>query len=149
MRPFKTFYSHEVELWLDNDQFQAVSFVEVGTIFGKAYLQAGSMQTAISGFRKCRIIPYTLTTFGDADFILDNTGHKETTPAAPFASATTQVAAATTKVTTATNEVAVATFQISAAKAKSLIQHPRLEGQTFSLQKEEIHLCHHSTFAHR
>lgn len=97
MRPFKTFYSQEVELWLDNHQFQAVSSVEVGTIFGKAYLQAGSMQTAISGFRKCRIIPYNLTIFGAADFIPDNTGHKETTPAAPFAGVTTQIAAENNK----------------------------------------------------
>ncbi|KAJ4428466.1 hypothetical protein ANN_24503 [Periplaneta americana] len=56
----------EVELWLDNHQFQAVSSVEVGTSFGKAYLETASMQTAISGFRKCRIIPYNPTIFGAA-----------------------------------------------------------------------------------
>ncbi|KAJ4440815.1 hypothetical protein ANN_10661 [Periplaneta americana] len=98
--------------------FKQFHLSKLGPFFGKAYLQAGSMQNAISGFRKCRIIPYNLTIFGAADFIPDNTGHKETTPAAPLASATTQVAAATTKVTTATNEFAVATFQISEATSE-------------------------------
>jgi hypothetical protein len=65
MGPFKKFYSQEVELWLNNHPFQAVTALHVGENFGKAYLRVASMQTAINGFKKCGIITFKPTVFGE------------------------------------------------------------------------------------
>jgi hypothetical protein len=71
MGPFKKFHSQEIELWLDNYPFQAVTALRVGEFFGKAYLRVASMQTAINGFKKCGIIPFNRLVFGEVDFIPD------------------------------------------------------------------------------
>ncbi|KAJ4430345.1 hypothetical protein ANN_22561, partial [Periplaneta americana] len=96
--------------------------------FRKSISSGRKHANCISGFRKCRIIPYNLTIFGVADFIPDNTGHKETTPAAPFASATIQVAAATTKVAVATFQISAATSEVGASTSqagRTVIQSPK------------------------
>jgi hypothetical protein len=47
---FKNFYSQEMEVWLDNHPFQAVTALHIVEIFRKAYLRAAGMQAAINGF---------------------------------------------------------------------------------------------------
>jgi hypothetical protein len=76
--PFKKFYSQEIELWLNNHPFKAVTALHVGEIFGKAYLRVASMQTAINGCKKCGIILFHLLVFGEVDFIPDKSnGNKD------------------------------------------------------------------------
>lgn len=41
---------------------------QVAEIFGKAFVQASTMSTAVNGFRKCGIWPYDPTVFSESDF---------------------------------------------------------------------------------
>jgi hypothetical protein len=77
MGSFKKFHSQEIELWLNNHPFQAVTALHVGEIFGKPYLRVASMQTAINEYKNCDIIPFNLLVLGEVDFIPDKSNCNE------------------------------------------------------------------------
>ena len=73
MRPLSTYYSAEVKKLLREHPGRIVTPYQVAKLFGAAYLQAGTMITAINGFRKCGIWPVDRNVFTEADFIAAET----------------------------------------------------------------------------
>lgn len=69
MSPFKLYYSQEVETWLSNNPYRALSCYQIGELMGKAYAKCATLQIAVSGFKKCGIFPFDRNRFCDADFI--------------------------------------------------------------------------------
>lgn len=69
MAPFKKFYSNEIENWLDAHPFRALTVYQVGALFGRAYMRAATIETAVNGFKKCGIFPFDRLKFGETDFI--------------------------------------------------------------------------------
>lgn len=69
MSPFKAYYSQEVETWLSNNPFRALTSYQIGELMGKAYAKAATLQIATSGFRKCGIIPFDRNRFQESDFL--------------------------------------------------------------------------------
>lgn len=77
MAPLNTFYSQEVKTWLRANPGRVVTQFQIGSIFGKAYNRAASIQTAVSGFRKTGICPTDRNVFGEADFAAAETTERE------------------------------------------------------------------------
>ena len=50
-----------------------VTTFQVAELFGKAFIRAATMQTAINGFKKCGIWPFDSTVFTEVDFIASMT----------------------------------------------------------------------------
>ncbi|KAJ2937586.1 hypothetical protein O0L34_g12984 [Tuta absoluta] len=68
MRPLSTYYDHQITAWLRSNPGMVVTVRQVAEIFGKAFIQASSMSTAVNGFKKCGIWPYDPTVFSESDF---------------------------------------------------------------------------------
>jgi hypothetical protein len=47
MKPLKTYYSQDIESWLLNYFPRTVTICQVGKLFGKAYLRAATVETAV------------------------------------------------------------------------------------------------------
>lgn len=70
MKPFKTFYSQEIEMWLRANPGRVVSVYQIGDLFGKAYMKAATVQNAVGGFKTTGLFPINKYRFGPADFPL-------------------------------------------------------------------------------
>lgn len=57
MSPLSTYYQQEVRQWLAMHPGRPVTIYQVAKLYGKAYLKAASMQTAVNGFKKTGIYP--------------------------------------------------------------------------------------------
>jgi hypothetical protein len=68
MRPLSTYYDQQITAWLRSNPGMVVTVRQVAEIFGKAFIQASTMATAVNGFRKCGIWPYDRTVFSEIDF---------------------------------------------------------------------------------
>ncbi|CAK1582112.1 unnamed protein product [Parnassius mnemosyne] len=68
MRPLSTYYDHQIMAWLRSNPGMTVTVRQVAEIFGKAFIQASTMSTAVNGFKKCGIWPYDPTVFSETDF---------------------------------------------------------------------------------
>jgi hypothetical protein len=55
MRPLSTYYDHQVTAWLRSNPGMIVTVRQVAKIFGKIFIPASSMSTAVNGFKKCGI----------------------------------------------------------------------------------------------
>lgn len=69
MKPFKTFYSQEIENWLSNHPGRIVTAFQISEILGIAYIRAATMKNAMSGFKATGILPYNPNVFEEADFL--------------------------------------------------------------------------------
>lgn len=63
MKPLSTYYDQQITAWLRSHPGMVVTVRQVAEIFGKAFIQASTMATAVNGFKKCGIWPYNPTVF--------------------------------------------------------------------------------------
>lgn len=68
MAPLNAFYIAAIEKFMRNNPGRSVTQFQVSKLFGEAYLKAATPSTAISGFRKCGIIPFDPDVFQESDF---------------------------------------------------------------------------------
>nr|CAI5833340.1 unnamed protein product [Callosobruchus analis] len=61
------YYDQQITAWLRSNPGMVVTVRQVAEIFGKAFVQACKMATAVNGFKKCVIWPYDQTVFSDID----------------------------------------------------------------------------------
>lgn len=73
MKPLSVYYDQAATAWLRSHPGRVITTFQISEIFGKAYVQAATMTTAINGFKKCGIWPYNQNNFSDADFITAET----------------------------------------------------------------------------
>jgi hypothetical protein len=69
MKPFKTYYARETENWLPSHPGRIVSGFQTVHLLGQAYMKAGTMQIAVSGFRATRNPPFYPDIFTESDFL--------------------------------------------------------------------------------
>ena len=69
MGPLSTYYSKEVEKYIFNHPGRAITQFQVGELFGNAYLKASTPVNALSGFKKCGIVPFNDEVFVEQDFL--------------------------------------------------------------------------------
>lgn len=71
MKPLSLYYSDEVKKWLREHakDHRVVTQFQIASLFGKAYLKASTMTTAISGFRATGIWPVDANIFTEHDFL--------------------------------------------------------------------------------
>ncbi|KAJ4451383.1 hypothetical protein ANN_02845 [Periplaneta americana] len=69
MAPLNPFYIAAIEKFMRNNPGRSVTQFQVSKLFGEAYLKAATPSTAISGFRKCGIIPFDPDVFQESDLL--------------------------------------------------------------------------------
>jgi hypothetical protein len=52
MRPFKSYYGQEIEIWLKTHPGRVVTSYQIAPLVGKAYLRSATVEIAANGFRK-------------------------------------------------------------------------------------------------
>ena len=77
MFPLSTFYEQHVKTWLRNNPGRVISVMEVGSLFGQAYMRAATAQNAISGFKNTGICPMNPEIFPDELFEPSETTNRE------------------------------------------------------------------------
>lgn len=65
MAPLSQFYAQEVDKWLLQHPGRSVSEKQVAELYGKAFMRAALMQTAVNGFRVTGIYPLNPNIFPD------------------------------------------------------------------------------------
>lgn len=70
MKPLKTFYAQEVEIWLRANFGRVVTVYQIGELFGRAYMKAATVQNAAKGFQSTGLFPMNKYRFGEEDFPL-------------------------------------------------------------------------------
>ncbi|KAJ0169726.1 hypothetical protein K1T71_014332 [Dendrolimus kikuchii] len=87
MKPLNTYYGNELKNWLRSHPGRVVSQYQTAGLFGKAFVAAATMTTAINSFRATGIWPVNKNIFTDADFApaatTDNPNISEVAPHAP------------------------------------------------------------------
>lgn len=66
MAPFNSCFGKEIATM--QQQHVAVNLQNLFSIFGKAFLKAAKMETAINSFKKCGIYPFNPNVFSESDF---------------------------------------------------------------------------------
>ncbi|CAH0727622.1 unnamed protein product, partial [Brenthis ino] len=80
MRPISTYYSSEIKNWLRSHPGRVVTQFQTAGLFGKAFVSAATMTTAINAFRTTGIWPINKDVFTDVDFApADTTDNPEPT----------------------------------------------------------------------
>lgn len=69
MKPFKSYYSSEIETWLAAHPFRSITVYHFSSLMGRAYIRAATIEVAINGFKKTGISPFDPLSFGPQDFI--------------------------------------------------------------------------------
>lgn len=67
MFAFKTYYAEEIENYQKKKKV-VLNISNIGKVFGKAYLRAAKLTTAINGFKKTGLYPVDRLVFTDLDF---------------------------------------------------------------------------------
>lgn len=65
MSPLSSYYTSEVQKWMQQHPGRPVTISQIGKLFGSAYMRAASIQTAVNGFRKTGIQPLNPEIFED------------------------------------------------------------------------------------
>ena len=69
MKPLSTYYTEKVNHWLRSHSNCIVTLKEVFPLFGKAFVRAAKVETALHAFQKTGICPLQPDVFTDADFV--------------------------------------------------------------------------------
>nr|CAI5854506.1 unnamed protein product [Callosobruchus analis] len=99
MRPLSVYYDQQITAWLRSNPGMVVTIRQVAEIFGKAFVQACKMATAVNGFKKCGIWPYGQTVSFDIDFAPSLTTDIPQTEKLPIAEALQALPETTTPAT--------------------------------------------------
>ena len=89
MKPLSTYYSHEVKKWLRCHPGRVVTQFHIAALFGKAFVAAATMTTAINSFRATGVWPLDSNVFTDVDFAPAETTDNTVEPTAAAVTATT------------------------------------------------------------
>lgn len=73
MKPLSVYYDKAASNWLRSHPGRVITVFQISEIFGEAYVQAATMSTTISGWRKCEIWLFNQNRFKDSDFIAAET----------------------------------------------------------------------------
>jgi hypothetical protein len=65
MSPLSTYYSSEVQRWMQQHPGRPITISQIGKLFGNAFRKAASIQTAINGFTKTGVHPINPEIFED------------------------------------------------------------------------------------
>ena len=68
MKPLMTYYTQAVACWLQSHPGRVVSTFQIAECFGKEYVRAATMRTAVNGFRKTGIWPIDRNVLDEHDF---------------------------------------------------------------------------------
>lgn len=66
--PLMTYYKEELNLWLHFNLQKIVTLYNVGSLFGKAFRRAATLNNGLSGFEKTGIFPFNPNVFSDWKF---------------------------------------------------------------------------------
>ena len=69
MKPLSNYYENEVRVWLRSNPGKVVTLWQLSTLFGSAYVNAATMKTAMSAFKKTGIWPPNQNVFEESDFL--------------------------------------------------------------------------------
>ena len=69
MKPLSNYYENEVRVWLRSNPGKVVTLWQLSTLFGAAYVNAATMKTAMSAFKKTGIWPPNQNVFEESDFL--------------------------------------------------------------------------------
>lgn len=86
MKPLSTYYSNEVKKWLRAHPGRVVTQFQTASLFGKAFIAAATMTTAVNSFRSTGIWPLEPNIFTDADFAPAETTNNPENPMAAMQS---------------------------------------------------------------
>ncbi|XP_025407040.1 uncharacterized protein LOC112680989 [Sipha flava] len=70
--PFKSFYNHSVDYWLQAHPGKTISIYEVAACVGKAFEKSMTPSNIKSGFKSTGIFPYDKFIFNDDDFLVSS-----------------------------------------------------------------------------
>lgn len=84
MNPLKTYYSQEIENWLQAHPGKVVNHYSIASLFGKAYNRTAGMGASVNGFRKTGLVPFNRNVFEDHELT-------ETTATVPQSASSSQV----------------------------------------------------------
>jgi hypothetical protein len=73
MKLLSTYYADSMKSWLRSHPGRVVTQYQITGLFGKAFLKAASMETAVNGFRKTGIWPVQRDVFTEVDFLAAET----------------------------------------------------------------------------
>jgi hypothetical protein len=65
MSPLSTYYSSEVQRWMQQHPGRPITISQIGKLFGNAFRKAASIQTAVNGFKKTGVHPINPEIFED------------------------------------------------------------------------------------
>lgn len=74
--PFKSFYNHSVDSWLQAHPGKTISIYEVAACVGKAFEKSMTPSNIKSGFKSTGIFPYDKFIFNDDDFLVSSVTDK-------------------------------------------------------------------------
>ena len=81
MKPLSLHYADELRKWLRCNPGKFVTLFQISTLFGSAFIESASMNTAIKGFKATGIWPPNPAIFSDSDFLpADTTDIKQAEP---------------------------------------------------------------------
>ena len=66
--PFSNYFEKEIDKFQKEHPGRRIQMTDMGSLFGKAYSKACSVENAIMGFKKCGIAPFDANVFSDEDF---------------------------------------------------------------------------------
>ena len=66
--PFSNYFEKEIDKFQKEHPGRRIQMTDMGSLFGKAYSKACSVENAIIGFKKCGIAPFDANVFSDEDF---------------------------------------------------------------------------------
>jgi hypothetical protein len=71
MSPFKSYYGHEIEMWLKTYPCRVVTSYQIAPSMGKAYLRSATVDISVNGFRKTGIFPLQSNIFDEVVFTVE------------------------------------------------------------------------------
>ncbi|KAB0790630.1 hypothetical protein PPYR_14932 [Photinus pyralis] len=83
MSPVSTYYTENVQRWLQTHPGRAVTIAQVGELYGAAFMKAACVQTAVNGFKNTGIYPLNPQIFPDWMFEPSETTNRPMEEATP------------------------------------------------------------------
>ena len=69
MKPLSNFYTEQVSIWMRDNFHRVLQLKHIYEVFGKAFMKAAKMETAVNAFKKTGISPFNRNVFSKDDFV--------------------------------------------------------------------------------